>query len=52
MMLIMVCEEGFYPISVIDGVPLLQQAKDHGELNSHIRRVEDSEGNILWSREQ
>lgn len=51
-MLIMICENGFYPIDSMEDMPLKQQAKDHGELNDHIRRVEDIDGNVLWSREQ
>jgi hypothetical protein len=46
----MITPEGFYPINALQGIPLTQQAKDHGTLNKHILRVEDIEGNILWSR--
>lgn len=51
-MLIIICENGFYPIETVDGIPISQQAKDHGEINNHIMRIEDVEGNILWSRLQ
>ncbi len=48
--LIMVSAKGFYPIKPVPGVPLKQQAKDHGLLNDHILRVEDLDGNVLWQR--
>lgn len=50
--LIMICEGGFYPIQSLKGQDLKKQAKDHGELNAHIMRVEDIQGNILWTRVQ
>lgn len=52
MVLMMICENGFYPIESVENIPLEQQAKDHGNINQHIRRIEDIEGNILWTREQ
>ena len=49
-MLIMVTENGFYPIKASGIKSIEKEAKDHGELNSHIMRVEDTEGKVLWSR--
>jgi hypothetical protein len=40
----------FYFISALPQPSLAQQAKDHGELNEHIVRVEDLLGNALWER--
>ena len=41
---------GFYPIQAVKGTTLAEQAKEHGELNPHIARVEDVAGNVLWER--
>lgn len=49
--LVMIMESGnFYPVEAVAGVGLEQQAKDHGELNPHLVRVEDAQGHILWER--
>lgn len=40
----------WYIVPAVRGVPLEQQAKDHGELNDHIVQVQDLEGNLLWER--
>ena len=48
--LIMCCAEGFYPITSSGLKHLKDEAKDHGERNDHILRIEDIEGNTLWSR--
>lgn len=50
--LIMICEGGFYPIESVEGIPLEKQAEDHGKLNSHIIRIDDMSGKVLWSRVQ
>lgn len=41
--------EGFYSVEAVDGVPLCQQATDHAALNPGTLKIEDIEGNILWS---
>jgi len=49
--MIMVTSSGhFYPIDAVKDIPLSAQAKDHGELNDHVVRVEDCLGNVLWQR--
>ena len=42
-------DEGFYPIEGMTGVPLKKQAKDMAVINPGTLRVEDANGNILWS---
>lgn len=49
-LMIMRTVSGFYPIEAVKDIPISQQAKDHGELNDHIIRVEDIDGNVLWER--
>jgi hypothetical protein len=49
--LLMVTAEGFYPVYALHSPSLQQQAKDHGELNDRVIRVEDFNGNILWERD-
>jgi len=48
--LVMVTDQGFYPVDAVSFYSLQKQAKDHGELNQHVKRVEDVDGNILWER--
>jgi len=48
--LIMRCADGFYFIDSVPDVPLAEQARDHGELNAHILRVELAGGRVLWER--
>lgn len=40
--------EGFYPIKAVKGVSLVQQAREHAELNPGTIRIEDKCGLILW----
>ena len=43
---IMRTANGFYPI-----VPRDQcKPEDHGRLNPHVIRIEDTHGNVLWER--
>lgn len=43
---IMVTAEGFYPIQ-----PSVRCTPEiHAELNDHVIRIEDAEGNVLWRR--
>ena len=48
--LVMRTKDGFYPIEALDSINLEDQAKDHGELNDHVIRVETFEGFVLWER--
>ena len=48
--LVMIVEKGFYVIDSVPAVPLEKQARDNGILNSHVNKVEDLNGNILWER--
>lgn len=48
--LVMVTEHGFYPVEAVSFVSMDRQAADHGRLNQHVIRVEDSAGNILWKK--
>lgn len=48
--LVMRCEKGFYLIDAVEGVSLEKQARDNGELNLHILRVELLGGKVLWER--
>lgn len=41
----------FYPIEASGLRALKDEARDHGERNSHVASVEDSQGNVLWKRE-
>jgi len=44
---IMFTASGWYPIT-----PGQQcKAEDHGRLNPHVIRIEDHEGNTLWTRD-
>lgn len=49
--LVMRCKEGFYIIDMLSDVPLEKQAKDNGELNSHVLSVETVFGKTLWTRD-
>lgn len=49
-MLVMITDRGFYPVEAVPFYSLQKQAADHGELNQHVKRVEDVDGNILWER--
>lgn len=43
---IMRTADGFYPI-----VPTEKcKPEDHGRLNDHVIRIEDTHGNVLWER--
>ena len=43
---IMRTADGFYPI-----VPSEKcRPEDHGRLNDHVIRIEDTRGNVLWER--
>lgn len=43
---IMRTENGFYPV-----LPSAKcKPEDHGELNDHVIRIEDTKGNVLWER--
>lgn len=48
-LMIFVRAEGFYPVQAVEGVSLSQQAADHAALNPGTLRVEDLDGNTLWS---
>lgn len=41
----------WYPIQAVKGKALADQAREHGELNKHLARIEDVNGNVLWRRE-
>lgn len=49
-MLLMILQDGWYPVETVEGVPLEKQAKDHGELNDHVMKVTTMDGEILWKR--
>ena len=49
--LIMRTADGWYPIDASGKKDIREEAADHGQLNSHITSIEDTEGNILWSRQ-
>lgn len=49
-LVIFMASGNFYPVEAVEGVTLEQQAKDHGELNPHVVRVEDKDGAVLWTR--
>jgi len=38
----------FYPVQPSE----LCKPEDHGELNSHVKSIEDVEGNVIWERKQ
>jgi hypothetical protein len=44
------CKDGWYPIESVVGIPLKDQAKEHGEANLHVIKVETRFGEILWGR--
>lgn len=48
--LVMITDEGFYPITALPSPSLEQQAQDNGVLNDHVVRVEDAYGTVLWDR--
>lgn len=43
-------KNGFYIIDTVAGVPLEKQAKDNGEANLHIIRIETVFNEVLWTR--
>lgn len=45
-------EGGFYPVTALDESvkSYEQQAKDTGEINDHIIRIENANGRVLWER--
>lgn len=49
--MIMKTKDGWYPIAPVVGIPVAQQAKEQGEANLHIMRIEDRHGNLLWERQ-
>jgi hypothetical protein len=40
--------EGFYPINAVKGRSLVEQAREHAELNPGTLRIEDKCGLVLW----
>lgn len=38
---------GFYPIQPSEQC----KPEDHGRLNDHVQRIEDSTGKVLWTRQ-
>jgi hypothetical protein len=49
--LICICNGCFYPIEPApDGVDSVTWAKQNGENNTHVLRIEDTKGNVLWAR--
>lgn len=43
---LMFTKDGFYPIQPSSVcIP-----EEHGELNDHVMRIEDADGNVLWKR--
>lgn len=49
--LVCITADGWYTIQGVDFVPLKKQAEDTGVVNAHLRRIEDVNGNVLWTRE-
>ena len=45
---IMHTADGWYPIQPSSRC----KAEDHGRLNPHVVRIEDAEGNVLWTRKE
>jgi len=41
-------DEGFYPIQFHGIKPAKQEAADHAELNPGTRRIETTDGEVLW----
>lgn len=41
-------DEGFYPVRFSGTKNPIEEAADHAALNPGTRRVEDTDGNILW----
>lgn len=39
-----------YWIKIVEGVSLVQQAREYGEGVPYITKVEDASGEILWER--
>ena len=48
--LIMRTKTNWYSIESVIGIPIVEQAKHHGELNDHIMSVETRHGDVLWER--
>ena len=48
--MIMITDKGFYPIESSGTVALAEEAREHGEINLHIKRIDDIDGNLLWER--
>ena len=42
-------DEGFYPVQFSGLKPAAEEAADHARLNPGTRRVETTDGEILWS---
>lgn len=42
-------EEGFYPVQLSGAVPTAVEVLDHAALNPGTLRIEDMNGNVLWS---
>lgn len=40
--------DGWYPIQPSDRC----KAEDHGQLNPHVVRISDADGNVLWTRKE
>jgi len=47
--MIFIRKEGFYPIEALPDVDLKKQAEDSAIRNLGTLRVEDINGNVLWS---
>lgn len=43
---IMKTKTGFYPIEPSEKC----KPEDHGRLNDHVMMIEDTDGNVLWTR--
>lgn len=40
----------FYTVPASGTKPIADEAKDHGELNDHIKSIETPSGKTLWER--
>ncbi|MDX2265417.1 MAG: hypothetical protein NW215_10645 [Hyphomicrobiales bacterium] len=51
-LLIMVTDKGhFYHVEDPADLPPAEKARAHGEINPHLVRIEDWQGEVLWQRE-
>lgn len=41
-------DEGFYPVQFMGVKSPKDEAADHAALNPGTKRIEDTEGNVLW----